>query len=228
VDTDEELNPVLAGYFCKVMQVLVGNKPREVFKYIYEHQVVLSNLVKHIYQKSISDVLVRILNVSDNMLEDPLESDLNKIKESFIRMIVDRLGPDFTFEDNLNAQSLLSELAEQQALFEAMTAQESLEKYLVFIQSGSESSQKNTLAFLTNLVPKSQQNFNKKGLPGFCQSEFMDFEETAQNDDMTVVEGLADSDFFQLIKKVAEHMLPLLDLEKQQKGPEVETQFAPN
>lgn len=49
VDTDEEVNPVLAGYFCKLFQVLVGNKPREVFSYVYNHPEVLDNLVKHIY-----------------------------------------------------------------------------------------------------------------------------------------------------------------------------------
>jgi hypothetical protein len=37
IDTDEELNPVLSGYFCKLFQVLVGNKPKEVFTYIYNH-----------------------------------------------------------------------------------------------------------------------------------------------------------------------------------------------
>lgn len=31
LDTDEELNPVLCGYFCKVFSVLVSNKPKEVY-----------------------------------------------------------------------------------------------------------------------------------------------------------------------------------------------------
>ncbi len=48
VDTDEELNPVLCGYFCKLFQVLVGNKPREVFTYVYSHPEVLDNMVKHV------------------------------------------------------------------------------------------------------------------------------------------------------------------------------------
>ena len=48
IDTDEELNPVLCGYFCKVFSVLVSNKPKEVFSYIYSHTEVLDNLVRHI------------------------------------------------------------------------------------------------------------------------------------------------------------------------------------
>lgn len=49
IDTDEELNPVLSGYFCKLFQVLVGNKPKEVFTYVYNNPQVIDNLVKHIY-----------------------------------------------------------------------------------------------------------------------------------------------------------------------------------
>mmetsp|Transcript_34172 Transcript_34172/g.25241 ORF Transcript_34172/g.25241 Transcript_34172/m.25241 type:complete len:109 (+) Transcript_34172:878-1204(+) len=37
LDTQEELNPVLCGYFSKLLHVLVGNKPKEVFEYIANH-----------------------------------------------------------------------------------------------------------------------------------------------------------------------------------------------
>jgi serine/threonine-protein phosphatase 6 regulatory subunit 3 len=73
LDTDEELNPVLAGYFCKLFQVLVGNKPKEVFGYVYAHPEVMERMVRHIYQKSISEVLIRLLNVSENILEGEAE-----------------------------------------------------------------------------------------------------------------------------------------------------------
>lgn len=90
IDTDEELNPVLSGYFCKLFQVLVGNKPREVFSYIYQHPVVLDNLVKHIYQKSISEVLIRVLNVTDNIFEEGMgnETTVDVIRQSFVHKIV--------------------------------------------------------------------------------------------------------------------------------------------
>jgi len=41
LDQDEELNTVLAGYFCKLFSVLVGNKPKEVFNYVYSNPEVL-------------------------------------------------------------------------------------------------------------------------------------------------------------------------------------------
>lgn len=112
IDTDEEINPVLSGYFCKLFQVLVGNKPREVLNYIYNHPEVLENLVKHIYQKSISEVLIRVLNVSENILDDDNEVPLEEIRQSFIFKVVGRLAPGFGIEDHINAQSLLTEMAD--------------------------------------------------------------------------------------------------------------------
>lgn len=62
IETNEELNPVLCGYFAKLFQVLVSSNPKEIFTYIYSHPIVLDNLVRHSYQKSISDVLIRLMN----------------------------------------------------------------------------------------------------------------------------------------------------------------------
>lgn len=62
IETNEELNPVLCGYFAKLFQVIVSSHPKEIFTYIYSHPIVLDNLVRHSYQKSISDVLIRLMN----------------------------------------------------------------------------------------------------------------------------------------------------------------------
>lgn len=62
LETEEELNPVLCGYFSKVFTVLVGAKTKQVFSYVYTHTRVLDNLIRHSYQKSIAEVLIRLLN----------------------------------------------------------------------------------------------------------------------------------------------------------------------
>lgn len=62
LDAEEELNPVLCGYFSKVFTVLVGAKTKQVFSYVYTHTRVLDNLIRHSYQKSIAEVLIRLLN----------------------------------------------------------------------------------------------------------------------------------------------------------------------
>jgi hypothetical protein len=82
---------------------LVGNKPKEVFGYVYNHPVVLDNLVKHIYQKSICEVLIRLLNVSENVLDENFSGDFDSIRQSFIHKVLLKLDPQFSFEDHLNA-----------------------------------------------------------------------------------------------------------------------------
>ena len=129
IDTTDEINPVLSGYFCKLFQVLVGNKPREVFTYIYHHPEVLDNLVRHIYQKSISEVLIRVLNVSDNLFEDGYEANVEVIRQSYIYKIVEKLDPKYEFEDHLNAQTLLSELVDYKQVYSELTSQRAVQLY---------------------------------------------------------------------------------------------------
>lgn len=108
MDTQEELNPVLCGYFCKVFGQLVSNKPKEVYTYVYTHPQVLDNLVRHSYQKSISEVLIRLLNTSENVFFDGMieYSEVNSIRCSFVYKIVQKMDPEAVggMEDHLNAQ----------------------------------------------------------------------------------------------------------------------------
>jgi hypothetical protein len=81
----------------------VSNKTREVFTYIYSHPEILDKLVKHVYNKSITDVLVRLLNVSDSVMEEGYEGSIDTIRASFIFKVVERLHEQYSLEDHLNA-----------------------------------------------------------------------------------------------------------------------------
>lgn len=66
---------------------------------------VLDNLVKHVSSKSISDILVRLLNVSESVLDEGVCSsmDLDAVRQSFVFKVLARMGPGHSFEDSLNA-----------------------------------------------------------------------------------------------------------------------------
>jgi hypothetical protein len=108
---------------------LVGNKTKEVFTYIYNHPEVIDNLVKHVYQKSISEVLVRVLNASDNVLEDGYEINIDDIRQSFIYKIVERFDEKYAMEDHLNASSLLSELVDSKCVYQELTSERCIKLY---------------------------------------------------------------------------------------------------
>jgi hypothetical protein len=96
LETEEELNAVLSGYFSKVFTVLVSSKTKEVFSYVYTHTRVLDNLVRHSYQKSVSEVLIRLLNTQENLFSDSHEisyQDVNSIRSSYIYKIIEKLSP---------------------------------------------------------------------------------------------------------------------------------------
>ena len=109
--------------------MLVGNKPKEVFTYIYNHPHVIENLVKHVNQKSISEVLIRVLNASDNVFEDGYEINIDEIRKSFIYKIVQKFDEKYGFEDHLNAQTLLSELVDSKNVYQELTSERCIKLY---------------------------------------------------------------------------------------------------
>jgi SIT4 phosphatase-associated protein len=159
LDTEDELNPVLCGYFCKLFQVLVGNKAKEVFNYIYNHPECLDLLVRHVYNKSISDVLIRLLNVQDTVLDEGLEN-VDTIRQSFVFKVIEKLAPKHSLEDHLNAQNLLSELADYKQIYLELTSSRSCALYKSYLSSECQSSKVNTYILLCNIIAKYNVNEN--------------------------------------------------------------------
>lgn len=67
IETEEHpVNPVLAGYFAKLLVLLLNRKQKQIVPFIFSEEcTVIDKLMYHVYQKSVSDVLHKILNVSD-------------------------------------------------------------------------------------------------------------------------------------------------------------------
>ena len=98
---------------------------------MYNHPEVIDLLVRHVYQKSISEVLVRILNVSDNVFEEcGFEGgNIDNIRQSFVFKIAQRMNQNFDKENNTqlnladaydfnnNATNLLAELVEYKVVY---------------------------------------------------------------------------------------------------------------
>lgn len=67
VDKDE-VNYTLSGYFMKVANMVILSKPADSLKYIFTNQQILHNMKRHIYSKSISSLLMFILNTRQDIL----------------------------------------------------------------------------------------------------------------------------------------------------------------
>ncbi len=63
---DKPLNAVLSGYFSKVFTLLINRKQKSLLPYIFNADSdVLDSLLFHVYQKSISDILNKLLTLGD-------------------------------------------------------------------------------------------------------------------------------------------------------------------
>jgi hypothetical protein len=76
IDIEEELNPVLSGYFSKLVSLLISRKQKMLIPYIFAPESkIIDNLVRHVGQKSISEVINKLLTqidpdyLEDNILE---------------------------------------------------------------------------------------------------------------------------------------------------------------
>ena len=62
LETEEDLNPVLSGYFAKLVSLLISRKQKLLIPYIFAPESkIIDNLVRHCGQKSISEVLNKLL-----------------------------------------------------------------------------------------------------------------------------------------------------------------------
>ncbi len=73
--SSEELNSVLTGYFSKLISSLINYKRKDFLQYFFHKENLLESLLKHIYDKSISDLVVKILNNSETAVSTRKQSD---------------------------------------------------------------------------------------------------------------------------------------------------------
>lgn len=59
---EDRLNPVLSGYFCKLVTLLISRKQKQLVPYIFQEDTeIMDYLLLHVYQRSISEVLNKLL-----------------------------------------------------------------------------------------------------------------------------------------------------------------------
>jgi hypothetical protein len=72
---EEQLNPVLSGYFCKLVSLLISRKQRQLVPYIFSAgSDIMPFLVKHTYQRSVSEILNKLLTQIDSDYDAELQA----------------------------------------------------------------------------------------------------------------------------------------------------------
>jgi len=63
IRTEEELNPVLCGYFCKIVGSMLTSFRKKFNRYAFNSEnKIIESMIRHSYNRSIADLLIKILN----------------------------------------------------------------------------------------------------------------------------------------------------------------------
>jgi hypothetical protein len=107
---DKPLNAVLSGYFAKLFTLLINRKQKSLLPYVFSPESdFIESLLYHVYQKSLSELITKFLNIQEESTRfDENIAKLVKAKQvQILDTLVEKLGPDSSEEDNLNASSIL-------------------------------------------------------------------------------------------------------------------------
>lgn len=130
---DTPINPVLAGYFAKLVTLLINRKQKNLIPYVFAPDSdVIDNLLYHVYQKSVSELLNKFLNIQDHDFEEPLSTEIKRKQNEVIEKLIEKLGPNSTEEDHLNGASILSDMLETKDFYNVISKRDHIIKLVEF------------------------------------------------------------------------------------------------
>ena len=68
IRTREEINPLLASFFSKVVQILLNRRPNVVLAFLKDHPSLIDDLVFHIDTSAVMDVIYRVVICFENSI----------------------------------------------------------------------------------------------------------------------------------------------------------------
>ena len=83
---EKPLNPVLCGYFSKLVTLLLNRKQKNIIPYIFDPASdVMDRLLQHVYSKSISELLQKLLLIHDNEFDEDLARDIKAKQQAIVQ-----------------------------------------------------------------------------------------------------------------------------------------------
>ena len=83
--------------------------------------MVVEKLLRHVYSRSIAEVIHRILHITESNFEEDISAKIAKKKPQILNSLLDQLNCKREDETVMNASFILKDLLEQKSFFQAMT-----------------------------------------------------------------------------------------------------------
>jgi hypothetical protein len=206
IDTDIQLNDVLAGYYARVCNILIQKKSDEVAKYYYTNAELLYKFAYHSYSKSLTDTVIKILD-TNTFKEELSEEEIQKVRREFISNLLERLADDkseVSYEYSLNIFQIFNELTYKKAFYELLIEQEVLDKLkdILTKPESPESNQNAAIRILNVLISHLRDYLSNNTQQNNTQTFMDDNDEVVMEDDEN-----KDSESRSIEEQVAKHHL---------------------
>lgn len=125
---DEDLNPVLSGYFCKLVSLLISRKQKQLVPYIFRPESpIIDHLVNHVGQKSVSEILNKLLTQIDSDFEPEILTQIQEKQQYVVARLISQLGPTVSEENNLNGASIIQDMFEVKEFYNIICKKENVQ-----------------------------------------------------------------------------------------------------
>jgi hypothetical protein len=183
IRTDEELIPILCGYFSKFLLSLMNHNRSGFFSYVLNpDNQVMEYMIKHVYNRSLAETLTKILN------GEPVKPDH---KKEFALGLINSMDSQ-EYEGKLNAAMILSDIVDSKGFKEVFCCEGVNIRLFELLRSTEDLTVRATLNFMNVLYKKfpfyrpkmsnenDPDNFSKMYLPNNPQN----------NDDMVIMDHI--------------------------------------
>jgi len=144
---EKPVNAVLAGYFSKLVTLLINRKSKSLFPYIFgQSSDFVDCLLHHVYQKSLSELITKLLNISEETARNASNEEVNvaaSVKERqahILNRLIEKLSPTASEEDNWNAAGILQDSLETKDFYAVVSKRHNVARLLDFALPEAEAS----------------------------------------------------------------------------------------
>lgn len=206
VEDDTQVNPVLAGYFSKIVQLLINRKQKQVVPYIVSDEYnVVENLLKHVYSRSVAEVIQRLLHIVDSNFEDELSAKISQKKQIILASLIEQLATKREDETVMNAAFILQDILEQKPFFQILTKRQNMQK--MFEIAFDTTAPDTDSCFVTQgLISRFVQQFNDRWKQSLDENRF----DNSCDDDDIIVNEMSDEENEESKSKHADAVVELL------------------
>ncbi|CAD8209048.1 unnamed protein product [Paramecium octaurelia] len=114
--SDDDVNPVLAGYVCNVMFNLLKMRTDIFLDEFYQYQNSVDGLVKQLQSRSVAELVIRVLAI-----EQETQVDYTPQRIQLLKGVVGRIVDTSNFEVSTNVSHIIQEITQKAyVIFKAM------------------------------------------------------------------------------------------------------------